>query len=68
MSLIDASSPSLYYCLFIWGQLDYRRHGKGSRTVCLSILQTIHSSCLALVKIVAYPMAGHIKPTNKKTS
>ena len=29
------SSPSLYSCLFIWGQLDYRRHGNGSRTIYL---------------------------------
>ena len=27
------SSPSLCLCLFIWGSLDYRRCGNGSRTI-----------------------------------
>ena len=30
------SSPSLYYCLFIWWQIVYGRHGNGLRTVYLS--------------------------------
>ena len=38
------SSPSLYFCLFIWGQLDYRRHGNGLRIIIYNMI-SIFPSC-----------------------